>query len=147
MKTWRFLSRSDRKLVLAALAGEEVAREELVLRYQRKGYATVQALGVSEQWLDDVVQQAFLRAFGSLHALRDPSKFGPWFLAIARNVARRQVATRLETVSPEFLDQREAKPSEALEIRELKEALWQNAARLPEDIRQVVFLYTWTGSP
>ena len=38
-----------------------------------------------EDALNDLVQVAFIRAYYSLHQLRDASKFGEWVSAIAKN--------------------------------------------------------------
>lgn len=40
-----------------------------------------------EDALNDLVQVAFIRAYYSLHQLRDASKFGEWVSAIAKNEA------------------------------------------------------------
>lgn len=40
-----------------------------------------------EDTLNDLVQVAFIRAYYSLHQLRDASKFGEWVSAIAKNEA------------------------------------------------------------
>lgn len=40
-----------------------------------------------EDTLNDVVQVVFIRAYYSLHQLRDTDKFGEWLYAIARNEA------------------------------------------------------------
>src|SRR4026209_2731663 len=88
-------ARTDAELVREALADSPAAFEALVLRYQRKAHATVQALGADATRAaagpaaDDVVQDASLRAFRELPALRTPDAFGAWFLAIVRNTARK----------------------------------------------------------
>lgn len=43
---------------------------------------------------DDVVQDAFLTAFGSLGSLRDPSAFGGWILQVALRHAHRRFRRR-----------------------------------------------------
>src|SRR5882672_11182825 len=82
------LPNSDAALVRKVLDDRPDAFEELVLRYQQKAHALARALGVPDARVDDVVQEAFLKAFENLPHLRSPESFGPWFLNIARNAAR-----------------------------------------------------------
>lgn len=44
--------------------------------------------------VEDVVQEAFVRAFRSLAKLEQPARFGPWLLTIARNRALSRLARR-----------------------------------------------------
>ena len=76
---------SDADLVAAARAGGERggrAFGELVRRYQRMVYALAASL-VQAADVDDVAQDAFLRAFRNLDMLADPAKFGVWLRRIA----------------------------------------------------------------
>src|SRR5262249_7886438 len=68
---------SDGRLVRSILGEDPRASELLVLRYQRKARAIVRALGVHGDAVDDVVQEAFFRAFSHLRELRTPESFGP----------------------------------------------------------------------
>lgn len=43
---------------------------------------------------EDVVQDAFVRAFGAIAMLSQPRRFGPWLLAIARNRALSRLGRR-----------------------------------------------------
>jgi RNA polymerase sigma-70 factor (ECF subfamily) len=44
--------------------------------------------------VEDVVQEAFVRAFRGLARLKEPARFGPWLLVIARNRALSFLARR-----------------------------------------------------
>ena len=44
--------------------------------------------------MEDVVQEAFVRAFQNLGGLKEPARFGPWLLTIARNRALTRLARR-----------------------------------------------------
>src|SRR5262245_28298176 len=125
-------SRTDAELVREALADSPAAFEALVLRYQRKAHAIAQALGAAGTAADDVVQDAFLRAFRKLPALRSPRAFGPWFLAIVRNTARKHFRQANLPVSPEPLERLEGPETGGLEGEEFRELLWRKVAELPE---------------
>ena len=53
-----------------------------------------------EDVLNDLVQVVFIRAYYSLHQLRDASKFGEWVCAIARNEALKLQKYRLYRYCP-----------------------------------------------
>jgi RNA polymerase sigma-70 factor (ECF subfamily) len=83
----------DASLVASALAGDRQAHRDLHDRYRpaawrlARGFADLDADDV-----DDVVQEAFVRAFRSLAKLKEPARFGPWLLVIARNRALSRLA-------------------------------------------------------
>ncbi len=85
----------DAALVAAALAGQGAALRALYDRHRplvwrlARGFAD---LGVDD--VEDVVQEAFVRAFRSLKGLKDSERFGPWLLTIARNRALSRLARR-----------------------------------------------------
>ena len=77
----------DREHVERVLAGEPQVFEHLVRKYNRLGGAI--AFGVLGDFglAEDVVQDAFLKAFRSLGSLRDPDLFRSWFSGIVRKRA------------------------------------------------------------
>src|SRR5215467_9263190 len=89
---------TDGELVADALgAGQRsrMAEEELYRRYR----AAVARLASSFSELDvdeadDVVQEAFVRAFRALSSLKDPDRFSAWLFTIARNRARSYLSAR-----------------------------------------------------
>jgi RNA polymerase sigma-70 factor, ECF subfamily len=75
-------------LVVAARNGDEAAFTRLHARYARAVHGVILAHSSPDE-ADDLVQETFLAAWKQLRALRDPSAFGGWLMAIARNEARR----------------------------------------------------------
>ncbi len=85
---------SDAKLVRRSLAGEREAFSELVDRHRRAVYAlSVQRVQNSSD-ADDVAQESFIRAYRSLHTLREPEKFGSWLYGIAMRAGMDCLRTR-----------------------------------------------------
>ena len=88
----------DHVLVSRALSGGhrgKAAEEELYRRYR----AAVARLAASFSELDadeaeDVVQEAFVRAFRALGSLKDRERFAAWLFTIARNRARSYLTSR-----------------------------------------------------
>ncbi len=88
----------DSVLIGRALAGgarSKAAEEELYRRYR----PAVSRLAASFSELDpdeaeDVVQEAFVRAFRALGSLKDRERFAAWLFTIARNRARSYLTSR-----------------------------------------------------
>jgi RNA polymerase sigma-70 factor (ECF subfamily) len=88
----------DSTLVSRALSKgsrAKAAEEELYRRYR----PAVARLAASFSELDpdeadDVVQEAFVRAFRALVSLKDHDRFAPWLFTIARNRARSYLTSR-----------------------------------------------------
>jgi RNA polymerase sigma-70 factor, ECF subfamily len=77
----------DAQLVVAAREGDRVAFGQLYQRHSRTIHGIVLA-SVPFSEARDLVQDVFLLALRKLHSLRDPSAFGGWLIAIARNRAK-----------------------------------------------------------
>ena len=79
--------KDDLALVAEAKAGSYEAFEELVSRYENKIYRLgVNITGNSED-AEDVLQEAFLKAFQHLAEFREDSRFYTWLVRIAVNEA------------------------------------------------------------
>lgn len=63
------------------------AFDKLVERYQRRAVSASYRLVGNTQDAMDVCQDAFLRAYRSLATLKEPGRFGPWFLRIVSNLS------------------------------------------------------------
>ena len=75
------------KLVHAAKAGDVSAFEELVKRYDRNVFRIAQHITQNREDAEDVVQDAFLKAYRNLDRFQEQSKFYTWLVRIAVNVA------------------------------------------------------------
>jgi RNA polymerase sigma factor (sigma-70 family) len=86
---------SDSQRIARCLAGQPQEYRYLVNRYQAPllGYLARQSGSYDE--LEDVVQEAFVRAYFNLAKLKNPDAFYPWLVGIARRV--RQEKIRMET--------------------------------------------------
>jgi RNA polymerase sigma factor (sigma-70 family) len=77
---------SDGELVLLARDGDQVAFRLLVERHQPLVRARARQLCANPSDTDDVVQEAFLRAYIGLDQLRDADRFAAWLAGITANV-------------------------------------------------------------
>lgn len=84
----------DAELVRRVLAGEVEAYGALVERYRpRCARFAVHMLGDAAD-AEEVVQEAFLRAYRALPRCRQPDRFGAWLLRILANRCRTARASR-----------------------------------------------------
>ena len=135
---------SDARLVRRVREGQRDAFEQLAGRYQRQACAIARARGVPDSSVDDVVQEAFLRALRDIDALRDPARFAPWFLAIVRNVAR-GLQRKREGLALSSVEEPSTSVAPSLDDADLGEFVTRAVHRLPDDLRETVFLYFYEG--
>ncbi|XZE54870.1 RNA polymerase sigma factor [Planctomycetaceae bacterium SH139] len=138
----------DAELIEAALTGDRTAFEGLVLRYQDRLYAAmVQVVGSADE-AEDVVQDAFVRAFLKLDTFQNNSQFFTWLYRIAFNSAlsrmrRRKTTTSLdqarEAVGDEPVDQI-AGPDERLLQQERVQMVQKALGQLSPDHRAILVL-------
>src|SRR5574338_1701017 len=72
-------------LVMAAKDGDVGAFEDLVRRYDRNVFRIAQHITQNREDAEDVVQDAFLKAYGNLEQFQGQSKFYTWLVRIAVN--------------------------------------------------------------
>jgi RNA polymerase sigma-70 factor, ECF subfamily len=142
-------------LLRRAQQGDAAAFYELVQPVERTLFAMAVSVLRNEADAEDVVQEAVLKAFKSISGFRADSKFSTWLVQITINEARMklrkdrrglydsietgQVNDDGEFVPANFADWREI-PSEALELKELRDALAHALNSLPALYRQVLTL-------
>lgn len=82
----RLQNLSEEAVVAQAMAGDDRAFSELVLRRQKRVRDLLRRLCGNHALADDLAQMAFVQAWRSLGGLRDPGAFGGWLKRIAVNV-------------------------------------------------------------
>lgn len=80
-------SATDGELIERARSGEHDAYADLVRRYSAIAHRTA-VLIAGPAGAEDVVQEAFVRAFYALGRFRPAAAFKPWLMAIVVNAAR-----------------------------------------------------------
>jgi RNA polymerase sigma-70 factor (ECF subfamily) len=100
---------ADEWLAARAAAGDEIAFEEIVKRFQARVFRLAFRLTGNESDAADVLQDTFLHAYRGLRSFRGAARFGTWLYRIATNAAlahRRARARRptesLEAYLPRF---------------------------------------------
>jgi RNA polymerase sigma-70 factor (ECF subfamily) len=75
----------ERVLVRRAQEGDLRAFDELVRRFQERVYATVYHMTANHEDANDLVQEAFLKAYRALKSFKGDSSFFTWVYRIAVN--------------------------------------------------------------
>ncbi len=148
---------SDGDLVRLARDGDPVAFRLLVERHQPMVRARAAGLCANASDVDDIMQEAFLRAFIALDRLREPDRFAGWLAGIVLNVCRglrRRDPVTLLPDSPEPLPSSAfpAQPASANgqpspDDLDRADALREAMATLPAGQRRAVFLHYYAGLP
>lgn len=142
-------------LITRIKAGERDLFYELIQPYQRSVYAAAYSVLGNPTDAEDAAQEAFLKALSHLGQFRAEAKFSTWLVQIALNEARLRVRKERkglyssldeggqddegEYFPIDYADWREI-PSEALQRKELKEALQRALESLKPKYREVLVL-------
>lgn len=79
------MKRANNLLIQRALAGDQKAYEDLLKRYQKGIYNLIYQMVRNKEEAEDLVQEAFIKAFNSLHTYNDDYAFSTWLYKIAFN--------------------------------------------------------------
>ncbi len=145
----------DAELIIAVLAGNLKAFDELVLRYQRAMLTVAQNVVRNPTEAEDIVQDAFLLAFEALPQLDNLNRFGSWLYSITRNRALRFMKRSSRFQFHEDIDaelQVEAEPASSDPAQILVQESTHEAVRdginsLPTEFQEVIKLYYWADMP
>ena len=144
----------DQHLVARAQRGEKHAFELLVAKYQRKLARLIGRLVRDPAEVEDVAQEAFIKAYRALPQFRGESAFYTWLYRIGVNSAKnflmtqgRRAPTSTEKDAEEAETFEEAEqlrdnntPESVLMSRQVAETVNAAMARLPEELRTAITL-------
>ena len=85
---------SDSELVRYSRKGDQRAFGELVRRYQTKIYRLARRMTETDEDAEDVLQEAFVKAYRSLAQFEGKSKFSTWLYRITVNLALMKLRKR-----------------------------------------------------
>ena len=144
----------DQQLVLRAQKGDKRAYELLVLKYQRKLARLLSRLVRDPAEVEDVTQEAFIKAYRALPAFRGDSAFYTWLYRIGINTAknylmamgrRAPTSTEVEAEEAEGFEEGEQlrdinTPESVLLSNEIAETVNSTIEQLPEELRTAIQL-------
>lgn len=148
--TGRMREDTDEALVKLARDGDFSAFETLFERHRTLVYRFAYQMAPRRDDAEDIVQEAFVRAYQNLHRYRDEAKFTTWLLRIATNLCTDQARMSQRRTA---LEQQEARgaldwmtedfsedPVDNLEAARRKDALRRALMALPAHHRTVIVL-------
>ncbi|MDR2000579.1 MAG: RNA polymerase sigma factor RpoE [Zoogloeaceae bacterium] len=145
---------ADQVLVERVQAGDKQAYGLLVAKYQRKLLRLVSRMVRDSAEAEDVVQEAFIKAYRALAGFRGDSAFYTWLYRIAINAAKNWlVANGRRAPTSTELDNEDAEnygesdllrdvdtPERLLMTKQIGEAVNDALAELPSELRTAVSL-------
>ena len=144
----------DRQLVVRAQGGDKQAFNLLVEKYQRKLARLLSRFIRDPAEVEDVTQEAFIKAYRALPAFRGDSAFYTWLYRIGINTAknylmamgrRAPTSTEIEAEEAEGFDEGEQlrdinTPESALLTSEIAKTVNATIEQLPEELRTAIQL-------
>jgi len=144
----------DQQLVERAQRGEKQAFELLVSKYQRKLARLLSRFIRDPGEVEDVTQEAFIKAYRALPSFRGDSAFYTWLYRIGINTAKNYlVAMGRRAPTSTDMDAEEAEDFEAgdqlrdlntpehqLMTKQIAETVNQSLSALPEELRTAITL-------
>src|SRR5216683_6905287 len=142
------LMNSSADLVARACKGDQEAFRLIFERYSRPLISFVYDQVGDRELAEELTQETFVRAYRSLHTLREETKLSTWLFGIAKNVARESLRVRVRDDRHVDLDDKSVLdlsdqgpvPVNQLLSKELNELIQSSLALLDADKRLVFTL-------
>ena len=149
---------TDQQLVAKVQKGDSRAFDMLVLKYQHRIFGLISRYVHDPDEVQDVAQEAFIKAYRALPKFRGDSAFYTWLYRIAINTAKNYLVSRSRRPPGADVDVEDAEyyasggalheietPENALFGAELKAVVETAIRELPEDLRTAVTLREFDG--
>ncbi|ARP80856.1 RNA polymerase sigma factor RpoE [Bordetella genomosp. 9] len=144
----------DAELVARVQRGDKKAFDLLVLKYQRKIMRLLSRMIRDQAEIEDVAQEAFIKAYRALPQFRGDSAFYTWLYRIAINTARNWLASNgrrpsapnaVENEDGETFNETDnlsdiSTPESMVASREIAETVNAAIQGLPEELRTAIVL-------
>ncbi|MEI8401410.1 MAG: RNA polymerase sigma factor RpoE [Alcaligenaceae bacterium] len=144
----------DAELVSRVQAGDKQAFDLLVIKYQRKIMRLLSRMIRDPAEIEDVAQEAFIKAYRALPQFRGDSAFYTWLYRIAINTARNWLAANKRAPStPSAFENEEGEtfnesdvltdgsnPESEMASRQIAETVNKAINDLPEELRNAIVM-------
>jgi len=143
----------EREVVRMSQSGDPRSYEPLVRAYEAPGLRLAIGMLGSVDEATDALQDAFIKAWQSLHRFDITRPFGPWFFQILRNQCRDVIRSRKSRerheVRDELIEVRPARassdPTRLQERGEASAILWRALDALADEHREILVLKELQG--
>ena len=149
---------TDKQLVVRVQKGDKGAFDLLVIKYQQKIMSLISRYVHDSDEVQDVAQEAFIKAYRALPNFRGDSAFYTWLYRIAINTAKNHLVSRsrrppgsdVDVDDAQYLEAGDAlrdreTPENALFGEELRAKVHAALDDLPDDLRTAVTLREFDG--
>jgi RNA polymerase sigma-70 factor (ECF subfamily) len=149
---------TDKELVKRVQKGDLAAFDMLFSRYQVKILNLISRYVRDSEEVQDVAQEAFIKAYRALPRFRGDSAFYTWLYRIAINTAKNHLVARSRRPPSSDVDVEDADyrddadmlresedPESALKRDQLKAVIDQAITELPDDLRSALTLREFDG--
>jgi RNA polymerase sigma-70 factor (ECF subfamily) len=140
---------SDEEVVVRVLAGDTSLFEILMRRYNQRLFRVARGILADDAEAEDVMQEAYVRAFRELAGFRGEARFSTWLTRIACHEALARARKRRRLVplfpmsgggEPPDPPSETLGPQREMENRELQTVLREAVELLPDPLRAVFCL-------
>lgn len=149
----------DQELVLRAQNGDQRAFELLVVKYERRIARLLSRMIRDQSEIEDVSQEAFIKAYRALPTFRGESAFYTWLYRIAINTAKNHLSTlgRRPILAAEYEDEDGDSvdaaslvpdfhtPETELSNKQIVSTVNEAVNALPEELREAITLREMDG--
>lgn len=149
----QMMESSDNELIAKILQGNQAAYAVLVDRYKDMAYTLAYRITSQREEAEEVVMDAFVKAFRNLSGFRNESRFSTWFYRIVHNTAisRKRIKAHIVTSmddmkSVQVHDEPLCEDPAEEEGQDRLVALQQALESLNEEDRYLVTLYYGNNS-
>ncbi|XGA78806.1 RNA polymerase sigma factor RpoE [Halomonas sp. CH40] len=149
---------TDQQLVERAQKGDNRAFDLLVRKYQHKIIGLISRYVHDHSEVQDVAQEAFIKAYRALGNFRSESAFYTWMYRIAINTAKNHLVSRsrrppgndVDISDAEIVDQSgrlsdSESPEASIARDQLEAAVYEAIENLPDDLRTAITLRELDG--
>ena len=153
--------KTDAELVASARAGSQDAFRDLVVRFERPVYSLIVRMVQDPATAEDLAQEAFVKAYRSLHLYDASRKLASWLFKIAHNTTidflRKNALDTVSLEAPDddggrgglgavLSDSSVENPAAAAERRDMARSLERAIARLRPEYREAVVMFYLEGA-
>ncbi|MCW9012215.1 MAG: RNA polymerase sigma factor RpoE [Gammaproteobacteria bacterium] len=148
----------DQALVERVQAGDKRAFDLLVLKYQQRIFNLVARFLRNGDDVQDVAQEAFIKAYRAIKNFRGDSAFYTWLYRIAINTAKNHLVSSSRKVTNSAVDAQDAEqydsgdwlreyatPEKELLASEIKQVIHTTISELPDDLKEAITLREMEG--
>jgi len=144
------VSFADEELISRILNGETGLYEHIIRKYNQRMYRICMSIIHDDAEAEDIMQNAYIKAYENLHKFEGKSKFGTWLLRILINESllwlqknKRKISYKQSVLADNKTDSFNTKinnPAHQVMNNELKKILEEAIGQLPAKYRTVFIM-------